>query len=609
MFRTRSARSKPGVSAPRTRLGLEHLEARETPATYNPTTGVLSMNGSSGNDYLSVSFVAYPPATASGSGSVEIRVQERLGTNVPGGTVQVINASFQFTNYVVTSGFRTISISAGGGNDVLELHTTPLPIAVNVQMGSGSDTVYLGSRGWGNLDGLDRATIVIADSGTAIGSIDRLYVNDQGGRDRNLIVTANSVAEADTASFTNPVQFSGIEFVEVNAGDEANEITVLGTPQIPTWDPYYADVQLRVNGRGGDDFVMVGDIATEVAEVISGALEVIGGEGDDRLRLRDDSSQTWTFYRVTGDRVEHNLARDIRYDTERLDIYCGWRENSLVAEESAFSRWVTYDGGGGSDTLDVANVEENWWYLDGYASGDVNNTIKYINVEGLMGGEGRDTFHVWPNGSGAWFDASTGEDLLDYSALTTGVTVNLNTHSADRTLGVWGFENVTGGWGNDTITGDVWNNVIRGGGGNDTLYGDAGADVLLGEAGNDRLFGSWGRDFLIGGIGVDELDGGPEEDILVAGTTNRDGDTTALKDILGVWRSTTLDYGQRMADIRGRMAVYVDSDRDTLRGGDGYDWLWADPERYEAVLIGSRWVVNRIPADLITDYTSPEQVR
>ena len=73
-----------------------------------------------------------------------------------------------------------------------------------------------------------------------------------------------------------------------------------------------------------------------------------------------------------------------------------------------------------------------------------------------------------------------GIDTLDYSAATTGVTVNLNTGTAhgvgSDTLS--GFENIIGSAFADDLTGDSGNNVIRGGPGNDVLEGGAGTDTL-----------------------------------------------------------------------------------------------------------------------------------
>ena len=81
-------------------------------------------------------------------------------------------------------------------------------------------------------------------------------------------------------------------------------------------------------------------------------------------------------------------------------------------------------------------------------------------------------------------DEVGGNDAIDASAVTTGVTV----YAGD------GIDTVTGGSGND---------MLSGGNGNDTLIGNDGSDQLMGDAGQDRLTGGAGNDSLFGGVDAD----------------------------------------------------------------------------------------------------------
>ncbi len=177
---------------------------------------------------------------------------------------------------------------------------------------------------------------------------------------------------------------------------------------------------------------------------------------------------------------------------------------------------------------------------------------------------------------------------LDYSAFTTGVTVDLLAGQATGFTQVLGIQNVTGGAGDDYLFGDGAVNRLTGNGGN---------DVLVGGDGNDVLLGGGGRDLLIGGLGADVLDGGTGDDILIAGSTTYGTNLAALQAIMAEWTRTDLDalgavqaYNTRIDHLRsgvggrngsfilttarGRTTVLDDGVSDVLTGGDGLDWFF-----------------------------------
>jgi Ca2+-binding RTX toxin-like protein len=110
--------------------------------------------------------------------------------------------------------------------------------------------------------------------------------------------------------------------------------------------------------------------------------------------------------------------------------------------------------------------------------------------------------------------------VLDYSAYTTHVSVNLATHTA------------TG------VGGGVFN--IQG---------------VIGGKGGNVLIGGSGRDLLIAGPGRSVLQAGSGEAILIGGTTVWDTNVAALDAILAEWSHTydpfnpLLDYQIRVAHL------------------------------------------------------------
>jgi Ca2+-binding RTX toxin-like protein len=131
---------------------------------------------------------------------------------------------------------------------------------------------------------------------------------------------------------------------------------------------------------------------------------------------------------------------------------------------------------------------------------------------------------------------------------------------------------------------------LDGGAGNDTLRGGAGHDILTGGDGDDALYGGAGRDVLVGGNGADLIygrdttPGGLAQDLLIAGPTAHDGVDSAWRLISNEWISART-YAERIRRLSAGLfglprldatTVFADSSADTLNGGGGLDWFFAD---------------------------------
>lgn len=583
------------------RLDLESMEERRVMASLNLITGALTTGSSGADDDLRIRQVTDQ------YGHYQIEVREHLGRNLPG--------TMPTTQTFSWESVQSISVRPGAGNDTLDVNSIRKQIPVSIDMGMGGDTVTLGANEW-RFDGVNLTTMTINGGDTTSSSaMDYLYVYDQDWlSDRTYRITSNSIAEMPVSVIAVPVEFSGMDYVELNAGNGHSQIDVQGTPPLfsssnPLWD----HVQLRINGGNGDDEVYVGDIANELSEVVLSGLEVNGQNGNDTVTLRDDSSASVHTYNISDRRVRHNLVPDIRYDTENLVLASGYRDDSVTVDQSAFQRSITLNTGGGYDTLNVESAVPNDWYLWGNDAGDVNSSLYFQNLEHLQGGESSDHFHVGAGGNfRGSINGSLGTDTLDYSELFAGVTVNLSSNYADRfSQGAFGLEHVTGGSGDDTITGNSLNNILRGGSGNDHLFGGSGADLLFGGLGNDDLHGSYGRDILIGGSGADVLEGGSDDDLLIAGSTQQDSNPTAMQNIQTQWLSNA-DYGQRCDAVWALLTVVPDRDRDSLTGG----WLTgndSDDDWYVAesggVIDGRYYYEDRVLDSQVGERTTRIRIR
>ncbi len=177
----------------------------------------------------------------------------------------------------------------------------------------------------------------------------------------------------------------------------------------------------------------------------------------------------------------------------------GSNDNEIfVVDRGSFS--VRINGrGGAADALIGPSGRTNYWDIDGTGVGDINERVRFSNIETLVGGNGRDHFVFNPEAQIGTIHGGGGRDRLDYSNFDHGVVVNLERGSGSRFQRVFTVEDVTGSQHNDFLTGNDETNF---------LYGLGGNDGIDGRGGNDFLFGGHGTDTLVGGEGNDYLDGG-----------------------------------------------------------------------------------------------------
>ncbi len=178
----------------------------------------------------------------------------------------------------------------------------------------------------------------------------------------------------------------------------------------------------------------------------------------------------------------------------------------------------------------------------------------------VLGGSGDDSFAV--HGAvpdvALSLDGGGGVNTLDYSAYTTGVTINLAAGTATDLAGIVNFRNAVGGSGNN---------------------------ILVGNGGN-VLTGGPGRDLLIGGGSASILNGGGGEDILIGGTTAYDTNPAALEAIMAEWAPVGADpgYDTRVANLQSGAGgvpalnantVHSNGQANQLTGGTERDLFFA----------------------------------
>ena len=181
---------------------------------------------------------------------------------------------------------------------------------------------------------------------------------------------------------------------------------------------------------------------------------------------------------------------------------------------------VTVDGGHGQDILAYA-AATGGVHVDLAVTGpqvvgggmgvETIRSIEFVLAtpfnDTLLGANQTDYVEVFGPGPGDdYVDGRGGQNVVEYSDASSGVTVNLNL-ADPQTIG--------GGEGVDTLRNIQ---VAAGGQFGDHLIGDAGQNTLIGNSGDDTLEGGAGKDLIIGnsapilGSDNDYIDGGPGYD-------------------------------------------------------------------------------------------------
>jgi len=414
-------------------------------------TGILTLNGSSGDDtlvgsssddILSGKGGADVIQAGDGNDTVLIGVGEAApGESIDGGAgfdrllVSDPNADL---SAVTITGIEEIVL--GSGVSAVTLGSAQLADVGHITQADGAAfTINAASAGTYSLAEKTFASIVTlsGSSGddTLIGSSGDDILNGNAGND---VLHGGAGADA----FNGGDGFDTVSYADATAG-----VAINLTDWSSTW----------TGDAHGDTFNSIEQFKlTDFNDFFMGAGTVFGGGGDDR------------FIGLSGD-----------------DHFIGDAGNDLL------------EGGAGNDTLqgdgDVGAAGND--LLFGNAGNDV-----------LFGGGGNDA--LWGGAGADRLDGGDGFDYAEYGDATGAVSIDLTADSStwtgdahgDTLISIEAFDLTSF---NDVFHGADGDDKVVARGGDDQLFGGGGNDTLVGDEGNDILSGGLGADVLIGGQGAD----------------------------------------------------------------------------------------------------------
>jgi Ca2+-binding RTX toxin-like protein len=476
-------------------------------------------------------------------------------------TVTVNGVSIEFALAQVGE----VHIFGNDGDDSIQINSLAAGTVLQVFGGNGNDSIIVAGSVMANalLDGGVGNDLLRGGGGndTLVGGAGNDWMNGGEGHDTLIGGTGNDVYEfsnSSTNQIDTVIELPGegtdlLHFAAITSSITCNltsdtALAAMAHRIVRTGAAGQAANFENVNGGSANDFI-TGNAANNVLNGGAGNDTLNGGDGNDQL-----------IGGPGNDLLKGGNHNDYLFGGDGNDYLMGEAGNDHLAGNDGSNVLV---GGVGDDTYSFADTTVN-----------VFETVIELAGEGI--------------------------DTLNFAALTTAVTINLESdtqlatmnHRIVQTGGAGqaaNFENATGGSGNDFITGNAANNLLDGSDGNDTIMGGAGNDILLGGNGNDLLKGISGRNFLIGGLGADWLVGGTGDDWLVASVTIYDSKPVALGYLLAEWVSDN-PYQLRVDYLTGlpggaNQYWYVtytsvnnnEHDDDYLTGGEGQDWFSASP--------------------------------
>ncbi len=386
----------------------------------------IRLEGGDGND----SFTWYGVNNVSDAGASEVHVDGGAGTNA-----LVVDDQVRFTaptNYEIyfnriraqQGGYTVyadlnyehmsaVTVSASENSDTFDVYGISSDIDPTNQFtilgNGGADTVRIhpfaaegefnlgGNLGIGGGTGTDQ---VIVDNATWSQAVNYRFYNQFG------------------AGTTNVAGFSGAGF---GVGSDVEQLQILAGSGDDSFniDSYLSSgTALLIAAGEGDDLLEVTPTGKNIEAGFSDAVTYSfdGGDGMDSFNLyNNNNSQPWTYIRNTNNLTlfspgEYTLDL-VPQSFESWKLTGGTYRDTLYADNQPSGELMTFEGGGGYDTLSVgfltssANGLRGQLVFDGGDGGGALNVYDYRNTTGA-------TLHIENDGTDDTLGSTSGDTLF-----------------------------------------------------------------------------------------------------------------------------------------------------------------------------------------------------
>ncbi|MGE5611337.1 MAG: beta strand repeat-containing protein [Bacillota bacterium] len=421
------------------------------------------------------------------------------------------NSGTRTANGVTTSFSNTQNIVGSAGRDLFIIHPGG-SLDGYIEGAGGNDCLVYGWEGdeWNSnvtLKFLTRTQVTT----TAIGGYVANFEQFVAGRGADNSLVAVDISNLWTLTGDNagslqgltPVYFAGFQTLTAGtsldsfafhlasdgAGDDT--LSLAGSDRVLPW---------TVSGDGVGS-VRVPTASTPIVLNFQSIENIVSGNADDTFLFSDDTAHLKGLDAGGG-----NDLIDLSRRTVPVTINL---QTMAMTPSDAFSNAETITGSAGSDTLVGANYANTF----NVTAADTIQAegILFSSLENITGGPDDDRICFAQEGSISGNIDGGGENLLgdtlDYGAIFSDVSVNLQTAKASRINGTFTrVRNFAAGSGDNTLTGkdqaNTWNVIAAGTGDiNNYQASFTGFDNLCGGSGDDTLASSDDADFTLSDTG------------------------------------------------------------------------------------------------------------
>ena len=458
----------------------------------------------------------------------------------------------------------TLNLKSGMNNVYL---SSPLPNGVKLDINAAGGSITLrgpdGVQNNWNISGADSGTLTNNNSPNTYTFSDVTSITGGNSTDSFSFLPGGSLSGSIDGG-------GGTDFL--NFGSFVDPVTVDLTSDTATpIGGTFTNIANIFGSNGSDTVIAPGplwkvigpDTVLVDGEALSSFENFVGAAGDDTFKFFSGGTATHIDGGGGTNTLDYSalagpVTVDFQNDTASLISGSFANIQNVVGSQSAFDTIIGPDAA---------------WVINGSNAGSVNG-LTFSSFENLTGSGGADTFSFLPGGSiSGNLDGGGGTNVLDYSGLSTPVTLNLATDTASgiggtfsnitsfvpgpggfsvagpnapttwtitgvNTVNALGFTftnapSITGGSSDDTFlfqTGGRLDGAIDGGGGTNTLsYAGSAGDVKVDLARHtaDRVgggvfniqdvIGGNGNSLLVGDDNPNVLTGGLGRSILIGG--------------------------------------------------------------------------------------------
>ncbi|MDE1902082.1 MAG: hypothetical protein KGI37_10640 [Alphaproteobacteria bacterium] len=436
-----------------------------------------------------------------GNGNSTITVGDGIDTITAGdgNNTVVVGAGYD----TLTLGNGNNSITTGGGGGVISLGTGNNTLTVNSASGSTNGyTINATGGGTTTINGGDDSYAITTATG-----VDNFTL----GAGNDTITTSGGGGTISTGS--------GNQTFNLNTASGSKDnyrltTTGTGTTRVTAGDGNYTIIA----GNSGASTISIGSGTSSItATTGTGLVSIATGNGNmtiaagagagDNVVVGTDAAVANTVAVSVGDGAGDSITTDgSSGSTGTLAIGSG-AGDTITADSGSYT--ITVGGSNGTtNTMTLASGAN-----DTVTAGNGNNTL-YIGsstsgTDTITLGNGNNTVYV---GTGTnSISAGTGNNILNFSNITTALTIDFGTTGTSTATGTGvsdsftGFATIYGTNYGDTITLNTGNLTVYAGSGNDTITLGSGTDIVYAGNGNNTITGRNSTtatgNYLYGGTG------------------------------------------------------------------------------------------------------------